>query len=374
MDLTDLHCMQCALNEAVKGSPSPNPHVGAIVVSPNKQIVGRGFHARPGYEHAEVMALQQAGEAAQGATLYVTLEPCNHYGRTPPCTEAILRAGIQRVVVGVRDPNPHVQGEGNQKLRAAGILVDELSSTDSLELSNDCTRMIAPFTKHIQTGLPYVRLKLASSLDGRIASSSGVSRWITGPEARHKVHEMRTRADAIAVGIGTVLIDDPQLTPRDVPRIEARNLPIRIVFDTHARIPISSQLVQKAQSIPTWVVCSTSVDFTVVKQLESYNVRVFQSSQDSNTHKLDLTAALRVLGYAGIVDLLIEGGANLAGSLIEADCVDELLWFYAPIILGDKALPALIGPNPQTPDHSPRFRVDVLELVERDVLTISRKI
>ncbi|MEO7095983.1 MAG: bifunctional diaminohydroxyphosphoribosylaminopyrimidine deaminase/5-amino-6-(5-phosphoribosylamino)uracil reductase RibD, partial [Polyangiales bacterium] len=240
--------MRLALDEARKGSPSPNPHVGALIVHPESDaVLGRGFHPRAGEEHAEAMALRQAGDSARGATLYVTLEPCNHHGRTPPCTDAVLGAGIARVVVGMRDPNPTVAGGGNARLRSSGVDVTEDV------LAEACTRFLRPWTKHVTSRRPYVRLKLASSLDGRIAAAPhasrpdaprGVSRWITGSEARRRVHELRAQVDAVAVGIETALADDPELLPRDATPIDGRDPPMRIVFDSTLRLPLRSRLVQ----------------------------------------------------------------------------------------------------------------------------------
>lgn len=346
----DSALLRLALAEAIKGAPSPNPHVGAIVVAPNGEVVGRGFHPRAGREHAEVIAIRAAGERARGATLYVTLEPCNHHGRTPPCTDAIVAAGIARVVVGVRDPNPHVRGGGNAELRAAGIEVKELADAAS-------ERVIRPFAKHARTRRPWVRLKLAASLDGRIAAVSGVSKWITGPEARRRVHETRAMVDAIAVGVGTALADDPSLTVRDVPAIEGHDPPLRVVIDSAARLPIDSQLVRTARELPTRIVVAEGSD---TRALEDRGVLVTRVAR--GVDGVDLGAALDALGALSVVDLLVEGGAKLAGALIAADLVDELQWYVAPIALGERGVPSLIGPAPEDPGRAPRY---VLESVDR---------
>lgn len=337
--------LRLALDEARKGSPSPNPHVGAIVVS-GDEVLGRGHHPRAGLEHAEVMALRHAGERARGATLHVTLEPCNHHGRTPPCTEAILAAGIARVIVGARDPHPR-DGAGIARLRAAGV---EVIESDDVE----CARLVRPFGRHARTGRPWVRLKLAASLDGRIASHTGVSKWITGPSARKRVHETRAIVDAIGVGIGTALADDPSLTVRDAPLPEGREAPARVVFDRHARL--RGKLVETANRIPTFVVVAEGADTAA---LETRGVRVLRAAT--------LPAALEALG-AHFVDLLIEGGATLAGALIAEDLVDELQWFVAPIALGDGGLPALRGLTVASPNEAPRFALESVEQLDTDAL------
>lgn len=340
----DSRMLRLALDEAKKGSPSPNPHVGAIVVAEG-EIVGRGHHPRAGREHAEVMALRHAGERARGATLYVTLEPCNHHGRTPPCTDAILAAGITRVVVGVRDPDPRVEGGGNARLRAAGIEVVE-----GVE-EHASARLIRPFAKHARTGRPWVRLKLATSLDGRIAASGGVSRWITGELARKRVHETRAMVDAIAVGIGTALADDPSLTVRDAELPEGRDAPLRVVFDTKGRLPPTAKLTR---DLPTVLV--TSNDVTVFDPLRAVRVPPH-----------DLGAALDALGGL-MVDLLVEGGSTLAGALVAGNLVDELHWYVAPIVLGQDGIPALRGVSATSPSEAHRFAIESVEQLGSDVL------
>lgn len=357
--VSDAAAMRAALAEAIKGTPSPNPHVGAVIVA-DGEIVGRGYHPKPGREHAEVMAIRDAGARARGATIYVTLEPCNHHGRTPPCTEAILAAGITRVVLGVADPNPHVEGGGTARLRAAGVEVVE-----GVEEA-DCARVIAPFAKHVRQGRPWVRLKLAASLDGRIASAQGVSKWITGPESRRSVHALRARVDAVAVGIGTALADDPALTVRDVEPIADRAPPARVVFDSQARLPLTSQLVRTAREIPTLLVVDEHVD---ARAHEAAGVRVVRAPRG------DLDAALAALGREGIVDLLVEGGAQLAGGLMAADLVDELRWYVAPIALGAGGTAALVGPSPESPEQAPRYALDGVERLGDDaVLTLVRRV
>lgn len=368
-DAVDAAFMRVALEEAIKGAPSPNPHVGAVVVDPARgEVVGRGFHPERGRDHAEVAAIREAGARARGATLYVTLEPCNHHGRTPPCTDAIVAAGVARVVVGVRDPNPHVEGGGDARLRAAGLEVVEGVEADA------CARVIVPFAKHVRTGRPWVRLKLASSLDGRIAAAPrpgealGISRWITGAASRAQVHRLRTRVDAVGVGIGTALADDPALTPRDVEPVVGRPAPARVVFDSDARLPPELQLVRTARSVPTLVVVADDADAERRARLAEHGVRVLPVVRAARG--VDLGAALDALGREGIVDLLIEGGARLAGELVAADLVDELHWFVAPIALGERGAAALVGLAPEAPDAAPRFELDRVEPSGGDVAIV----
>jgi diaminohydroxyphosphoribosylaminopyrimidine deaminase/5-amino-6-(5-phosphoribosylamino)uracil reductase len=248
--------MDVALTQAKNGKPSPNPHVGAAVVK-DGELLSTAHHERAGGDHAEVAALRAAGERSKGASLYVTLEPCNHHGRTPPCTEEVIASKVARVVIGCRDPNPHVEGMGVEKLRAAGIEV-------VVGVREDKARTwIAPWSKHITLGLPYVSLKLALSLDGRIATRTGESKWVTGPEARAKVHLLRAKSDGIAVGIGTALADDPRLTVRDAPG----DSPTRIVFDTKLRLPLPSRLVQGARETPTLVLCGNDASREAEEEL-----------------------------------------------------------------------------------------------------------
>ena len=240
----DERWMDSALGLARGGKPSPNPHVGAVVVR-DGQLVAGGHHERAGEDHAEIAALRAAGDRAKGASLFVTLEPCNHVGRTPPCTDAIIAAKVARVVIGCKDPNPHVAGGGVDKLRAAGIEV-VLGVREP-----QAGAVIAPWSKFVTLGLPYVSLKLALSLDGRIATRTGSSKWVTGADARARVHVLRARHDAIAIGIGTALADDPRLTVRETPG----SSPVRVVFDTKLRLPLHSRLVASTSEVPTWVIC-----------------------------------------------------------------------------------------------------------------------
>lgn len=331
-DSVDRRLMALAIEEARRGRPSPNPHVGAVIAR-GDQIVSVGHHAKVGDAHAEVDAITKAGEAARGATLYCTLEPCNHFGRTPPCTDAILAAGLVRVVIGARDPKPHVPG-AVQKLEAAGVSV----SVGVLE--DEAGELVRDFARHIITGLPYVVLKAAVTLDGRIATRSGDSRWITGEAARAEAHALRDRADAVLVGVGTALLDDPSLTVRDV----AGRDPIRVVLDTHLRTPPSSKLVRHGSSAPTWIVHGPSADEARRAALEVDGVELVEVSIDADGH-VDLRAALAALGARDVVRVLAEGGAAVHGALLRTGLAQAAAIFVAPKLLGDPAArPLAEGP------------------------------
>jgi diaminohydroxyphosphoribosylaminopyrimidine deaminase/5-amino-6-(5-phosphoribosylamino)uracil reductase len=338
----DARWMRIALERAARGVPSPNPHVGAVIAK-DGELLGIGHHERAGEEHAEAVALLEAGDRANGATLYVTLEPCNHEGRTPPCTDLILKAKLARVVVGCRDPNPHVTGGGVEVLRAAGLRVD----VGCLQV--EAQRLIAPWAKFVTTGVPYVVLKLALSLDGRIASRTGASKWVTGPEARARVHLLRAQHDAVMIGIGTVLADNPRLTVRDAPG----HSPLRVVLDTKLRIPVASRLVQSAREIPTWVLCTTDASSSAEEALIERGVEVLRAPPSAEG-RIDPMAALKLLASRGIVTVMVEGGAELAGSVLAGTAVDELHCFIAPLLLGPRGRPGAVDwAGPATPADAP---------------------
>jgi diaminohydroxyphosphoribosylaminopyrimidine deaminase/5-amino-6-(5-phosphoribosylamino)uracil reductase len=356
----DAATMRLALEEARKALPSPNPPVGAVVVSAEGQVVGVAHHVRAGEEHAEIAALRAAGEGARGGTLYVTLEPCNHHGRTPPCVDAILKAGIRRVVIGVLDPNPNVTGGGAQRLAEAGITVDVIPA------SAEARAVIAPWTKYITTGMPYVSLKLALSLDGRIATRSGASKWVTGPEARAKVQELRAQHDAVAVGIGTALADDPRLTVRVPGLAEQGRCPTRVVFDTHLRLPLHSRLAQTAREVSTWVLTGEDAPEAQEQALVDAGCTVLRVP-NSAEGRVDVAAALRILAAQQIVSILVEGGAELAGSILASRLADELHAFIAPILLGPRGRPGAVDwAGPDTPSDAPRIIDPRWELCGRD--------
>jgi diaminohydroxyphosphoribosylaminopyrimidine deaminase/5-amino-6-(5-phosphoribosylamino)uracil reductase len=361
IDPNDERFMARALELGAKGAPSPNPHVGAVVVA-NGEIVGEGHHERAGEDHAEVAAIKVAGKKAAGATLYVTLEPCNHDGRTPPCTDAILGAKIARVVVGCADPNPHVEGGGIERLKKAGIEVV------SGVLQPQAQRLVAPWSKFVTAGIPYVALKLALSLDGRIATRTGASKWVTGPEARARVHVLRAHHDAIAVGIGTALADDPRLTVRDAPG----KSPLRVVFDTKLRLPASARLVTTASEVPTWVICSEDAPTSSEDALTVRGVEVLRAPS-STEGRIDPVAALKLLASRGVVTLLVEGGAELAGSMLAGRLADELHAFIAPLLLGPRGRPGAVDwAGPATPAEAPRIADPEWEVCGSDAHVFGR--
>lgn len=347
--------MDLALLHAKSGRPSPNPHVGATIVK-DGELIATGHHEKAGTDHGEVAALRNAGPRAAGATLYSTLEPCNHHGRMPPCTDAIIAAGIARVVVGTRDPNPHVDGGGVEALRAAGIEV-------TTGVREPVARaLIAPWAKHVTTGMPYVSLKLAVSLDGRIATRSGASKWITGPDARAKVHLLRSRCDAVAVGIGTAAADDPRLTVRDAPGESPR----RVVFDTNLRLAVDSRLAQTAREVPTIVLCGPEAPESAEEVLTELGVECVRV-QLSTEGRIDVVSALEFLAQRGVVSMLVEGGAELAGSFLAGRLADELHAFIAPILLGPRGRPGAVDwAGPDTPQQAPRIASPAWELVGTD--------
>ncbi len=355
---TDERHMQAALEAAARALPSPNPPVGAVVVSEGGAVISSGHHERAGEPHAEQVALALAGPAAKGSTLYVTLEPCNHEGRTPPCVDGILRAGVARVVIGCPDPNPHVEGGGAERLREAGVAVDVGV------LGPQCTALIEPWSTFITTGMPHVSLKLALSLDGRIATRTGASRWVTGPEARAKVQELRAVSDAIAVGIGTAIADDPRLTVRD-PDFAERH-PRRVVFDSALRLPPECRLAQTTEQAPVIVITTPEAAAERADALTALGVEVARVAATAEG-RVDLESALRYLAQAGVVSLLIEGGAELAGSALASRFVHRLHAFVAPILLGPRGRPGAVDwAGPDTPEQAPRIVDPTWELVGND--------
>jgi diaminohydroxyphosphoribosylaminopyrimidine deaminase/5-amino-6-(5-phosphoribosylamino)uracil reductase len=323
--MDDLAFMQQALRLAARGRgrTAPNPMVGAVVVRGGR-VVGQGYHRRLGGEHAEVHALASAGRAAKGATLYVTLEPCNHTGRTPPCTEAILAAGIGRVVVAMADPNPNVRGGGMARLRAVGIAVTLGPGRLAAERLNEA------FIRLVTAGRPLVTLKCAATLDGRIAAPGGDARWVSGEASRREAHRMRHRADAILVGVGTVLRDDPELTTRLAGR-RTRN-PRRVVLDTRLSIPEGARLLDAPSDAQTVIFCAAGHDAAKRRRLENRGIGVIVAAQRDG--RVDAVDALRQLADLGVAALLVEGGAALAAALLHAGVIDKLALFLAPKLMG----------------------------------------
>lgn len=336
--MDDTHYMQEALELAAQGRgwTSPNPMVGAVLVK-DGAVVGRGYHQRAGGPHAEVNAIDDAGAQARGATLYVTLEPCNHFGRTPPCTQKIIAAGIQRVVVAMTDPNPDVKGGGNATLEAAGIPV----TVGVCE--REAQRLNEAFITWVTTGKPFVIVKCAATLDGRIATRTGDSRWVTGPAARRFVHRLRHAVDGILVGADTVRRDDPSLTTRL--EGETGSDPTRIILDTRLSIPPTAKMLRQASSAPTWVIGAPDAAAERRSALEAAGATIVNGSLTAG--RIDLAALMGELGRMGITSLLIEGGGGVIGSAFAAGIVDKVCFFYAPKILGgDDGVPICRGPGP----------------------------
>ncbi len=348
----DRRMMDRALTAARRGRPSPNPHVGAVVAKGDR-VISTGHHERAGLAHAEVDAIRKAGDEARGATLYVTFEPCNHHGRTPPCTDAILAAGVARVVIGCRDPVPHVPG-AIAKLIEAGLEVEVGVRED------EAKRLIACFAKHFTTGLPEVTLKAAVTLDGRMATERGDSKWITGEKARTEAHRLRAYADAVLVGVGTVIADDPELTVRHVKGTD----PLRVVLDTHLRTPKDAKLARAG----TLILHGPRVSSSARAALERTGVELAQVALDCNG-RIDLAQALRLLGGRDVVRLLVEGGPQVHGALLDAGLVDRAAIFVAPRIVGDpRALPLAIGGRVASIAQAARLVAPRIRVLEDDVL------
>lgn len=336
MQEKDTFFMAHAIEEAKRGwgRTAPNPAVGAVIVS-NGAIVSRGYHRRAGSPHAEVNALQAMTEKVTGATMYVTLEPCNHTGKTPPCTEAIVHSGaIGRVVIGMQDPNPNVAGNGIDRLREAGIEV----SCGVLE--RECRALNYPFLKHVVSGLPWVVMKAGLSLDGRISYKAGSGGKVTGDDAQVRVHCLRDRYDAILVGIDTVVVDDPSLTTRRA-GADGRD-PLRVILDSTLRISDRATVVHQQSAAETWVYCCHGVADNKRRVLAQQGVRVIPVGEEGN-ERVEIEAVLNHLGRSGITSVLVEGGATIHGAMLQTNMVDEVFLFYAPFFIGDAGTPLLTG-------------------------------
>jgi diaminohydroxyphosphoribosylaminopyrimidine deaminase/5-amino-6-(5-phosphoribosylamino)uracil reductase len=351
------------LAEQVRGQTSPNPMVGAVVVKGDR-VIGEGATQPPGEAHAERMALGACEESPAGATLYVSLEPCCHEGRTPPCTEAIIEAGIARVVIASEDPSAKASGRGPGILRDEGIAVEWVNGdvADAARLVNQ------PFRKHARTGRPLVVFKSAMTLDGKVATRTGDSQWISGEMSRARAHRWRAESDAVAVGIGTALIDDPRLTAR----IEGiSRQPRRVVFDSEARLPLDSQLVRGAGEVPVTVVCSRAAARTSVQSLESAGVDVIVATGENEGARV--ANALDELGSRQVQSLLLEGGPHLAGAFLEAGEIDEARMFVAPLLSGGReARTAVEGIGIGEISASPRALSLEVERIDDDVLIVAR--
>jgi diaminohydroxyphosphoribosylaminopyrimidine deaminase/5-amino-6-(5-phosphoribosylamino)uracil reductase len=334
----DREHMERALTLALegRGRVEPNPVVGAVLVR-DGAVVGEGWHARYGGDHAEVAALRAAGDRARGATLYVTLEPCAHRGKTPPCAEAVLAAGVARVVIAAPDPNPATAGRGPEALRAAGVDVVEGVLEEESRAQN------AAYERHLGSDLPWTIAKWAMTADGKIADVEGGSRYITGPEARRLVHEVRGSVDAVVVGVGTVLADDPDLSPREG---EPTRDPVRVVLDTSLRTPPDSVLARTAGDRPTWILVAEGGAPEAARPLADAGCRILEVAR-SGDH-LDLASAFRLLKGEGISRVLLEGGGRIHAAALDAGVVHHVMAFVAPILLGGQQSP--------TPVDGPGFR------------------
>jgi diaminohydroxyphosphoribosylaminopyrimidine deaminase/5-amino-6-(5-phosphoribosylamino)uracil reductase len=349
--------MRMALELAEKGAgyTAPNPLVGAVVVRPDGTVVGQGYHQAVGGPHAEVHAIDAAGPAARGATLYVTLEPCNHFGRTPPCTHKILESGITHVVVAMTDPNPQVEGGGNAFLASKGIRVTTGVCEEAARRLNE------PFIKYIATRTPFVMLKCAATLDGRLATRTGDSRWVTGEAARAYVHRLRHDCDAILVGVGTVQADNPQLTSRISASLDGRKPkdPLRIILDTHLSIPDTASVLHPDSEAETLIITGP-VDADRKKAVMRHpKVRILEAPLHEG--RIDLNALMNILGEMGVTSLLIEGGSRVSAGALAAGIVDKILFFYAPKISGgDDGVPMCRGAGPEfMKDSIPVQRISV---------------
>ncbi|HSV30358.1 MAG TPA: bifunctional diaminohydroxyphosphoribosylaminopyrimidine deaminase/5-amino-6-(5-phosphoribosylamino)uracil reductase RibD, partial [Candidatus Omnitrophota bacterium] len=346
------------------GTVWPNPAVGCVIVKDGR-VVGRGWTQPGGRPHAETEALAMAGEAARGATAYVTLEPCSHHGKTPPCAEALISAGVTRVVSAAQDPDPRVSGQGLEMLRAAGIAVTTgICEAEAEELN-------AGFFLKVREGRPLVTLKLATTLDGRIATHGGESKWITGDAARAAGHLLRAENDVILVGSGTVLADDPELTCR-LPGLGERS-PVRVVVDGRLRLPLTSRLVATANEVPTWVVTLEGNDDERVEAYQDAGVDIIEVEQGAD-HSVDPAALMTALGESGVTRVLVEGGSHLAAALLRAGLIDRMVWFRSPRLIGGDGLPAAQAFGIDHLSQTPRFaRVETCPVGD-DVMEIYKKI
>jgi len=331
--------MTLALRLAAKGqgTASPNPMVGAVVVRQDR-IIGQGFHLRPGTPHAEIHALRQAGEQARGATLYVTLEPCCHLEkRTPPCVPQILRSGVRRVVIAMQDPNPSVKGKGAAALRRAGLSVTVGVARAEAETLNKA------YCHWMKTGRPYVTFKAGMTLDGKLATATGESRWITGEASRQEVHQLRCRVDAVLTGVGTVLADDPALTARKGPWLEqlTRRQPLRIVVDSRLRTPLKAQVLTQQEKAKTMIATTAAASAARRSALQRKGIEIL--TLPSLQGRVSLPALLKQLGRRGIMSLLVEGGSEVNAAMLKAKLVDHIRLYMAPLLLGGQNAKGVIG-------------------------------
>lgn len=353
----DAHAMRRALELAERGleTTDPNPRVGCVIAR-GETIVGEGWHERAGEAHAEVVALRAAGAQAAGATAYVTLEPCCHHGRTPPCTDALIASRVARVVFALRDPNPHVNGGGADRLAAAGIEVAHGLLEAEAQAQNP------GFVKRMRTGRPWVRLKTAASLDGRTALASGASRWITGEAARADVHAWRARSSAVLTGIGTLLADDPRLDVRRTHPVQ--RAPARVIIDSRLRSPPTARLFDAPGAVIVMHAADAVAAPGAAGALAARGARI---EAIHGAPRVDLAAALHRLGELAMNEVLVEAGPTLAGALLEAGLVDEWLHYLSPMLLGPAARPLAAWPALERLDAAPRFAITGIEALGNDL-------
>jgi diaminohydroxyphosphoribosylaminopyrimidine deaminase/5-amino-6-(5-phosphoribosylamino)uracil reductase len=345
------------LAEKARGRTSPNPMVGAVIVKGGR-IISRGYHKKAGEPHAEAIALNKAGRAAKGATLYVTLEPCSHTNkRTPPCSPLVARSGVKRAVVAMIDPNPHVSGGGVKALRSAGI--DVVTGV----LESEAKKMNEAFIKHVTTGMPFVTLKIAQTLDGKIATASGESKWITGKEAREVGHRLRNTHDAILVGINTVLKDDPALTTR----IPGGRDPIRVIVDTQLRTPLDARVIAQKSSAKTYIATLSGTPKNRFNRFLDAGAEILMAAGTKG--QIDLRSLMKMLARFGVTSVLIEGGAEVNASALKSGIVDKVVMFIAPTIMtGRDSLCSIGGISPEKLGHAIRLADVSSRFVGQDLM------
>lgn len=326
----------------------PNPWVGCVIAK-NGQIVGEGFTQIPGKAHAEIMALQQAQQRAKGATVYVTLEPCAHFGRTPPCVNALIEAGISRIVIGIQDPDKHVHGKGFETLRNAGIEVSEGV------LSKEITASLTPYLYHRRTGLPYCLLKSAASIDGRVAAADGSSQWISSPEARADVHQLRAESQAIIIGSGTALADHPSLTVRNVKQFPSAP-PLRVILDAQGKTIPEGSLFDLSLA-PTLIMTSSDCPEKTKEDWLKHGLEVEVVSKAKNGSGVDLRQVLTLLGNRGILQALIEGGGKVHGAFLESKLANQLVLYIGSCVLGSQGIPLFDMRNIETLSEAPQLQL-----------------
>jgi len=344
------------LGERGRRSAPPNPWVGCVLAR-DGEVVGEGFHVRPGESHAEVVALAAAGDGARGATAYVSLEPCAHHGRTASCADALVTAGVRRVIVALDDPDPRVAGEGIARLQHAGVEVTVGPGAEEAQAS------LAPYLHHRRTGRAYCLLKTAMSIDGRTAAADGSSRWITGPDARADAHRLRAESQAVVVGAGTALADRPTLTARDVPPPDRQ--PVRVLLDARGVVPARGPLFDPALA-PTLVVTTGAATPAAVDEWRAAGAKVEVVERASLGEGVDLAAVLELLGRHGVLQALVEGGARVHGALLQAGLVDRIVVYVGGTVLGERGAPAFALPGPESIDGAARWRLAAVAPVGAD--------